>query len=348
MAKLTIRDIARLSGVSKSTVSLVLNDSPRVDPATRRRVTAVMERHSYVPSFAATALSKGSTRLIGMIVPGLTWRMVGTINYGVASVIEGSKYEILLYTSTNDRDYDGVIDRVLGSGLSAGLLVVSHEQPLEPLAQLSREGLPTVLVNTLAVQAELPSIEVDNYAGGVAATRHLMQFGHTRIACVLGRIQFPSFKDRLRGCRDTLAEAGIESDPALDVETGMHEEVIRARTRELLALPERRRPTAIFAFNDHAAFIVMDEIAECGLRVPEDIAVVGFDDIDAASQVRPALTTVRQPFAEMGRRAARMLLELIEPTSGPRGDESGATSFERVVLPTELMARASTGPAPRP
>ncbi|MCL2732060.1 MAG: LacI family transcriptional regulator, partial [Actinomycetia bacterium] len=117
MAKLTIRDIARLSGLSKSTVSLVLNNSPKVDPETRRRVIAVMREHNYVPSFAATALAKGNTGLIGMIVPGLTWRFMADINYGVAKVVEDTKYEIVLFTSTNERDYGGAIDRVMSSGL---------------------------------------------------------------------------------------------------------------------------------------------------------------------------------------------------------------------------------------
>ncbi|GHJ41351.1 LacI family DNA-binding transcriptional regulator [Streptomyces sp. TS71-3] len=345
MGKLTIRDIARLSGLSKSTVSLVLNDSPRVDPATRRRVLAVMERHNYVPSFAATALAKGNTRLIGMVVPGLTWRMVAPINYGVASIIEQSKYEMLLYTATNDRGYDGVIDRVLGSGLSAGLLVVTGDHPLAPLEQLHRDGLPTVLINTLAEEVDLPSVEADNFAGGVAAARHLLSLGHRRIACVLGPLRFPGFHERLRGCRDTLAEAGIAPDPKLDVETGMHEELIRGRTAELLELPQAERPTAFFAFNDPAAFIVLDEVAQHGLRVPEDIAVVGFDDIEAASHVRPSLTTVRQPFVEMGKRAARMLLDLVEPAAGTPGGGAAGPPHERVVLPTELIARASTGPS---
>jgi LacI family transcriptional regulator len=345
MAKLTIRDIARLSGLSKSTVSLVLNDSPRVDPATRRRVLAVMERHNYVPSFAATALAKGSTGLIGMIVPGLTWRMVAPINYGVASVIETSKYEMILYTGTNDQNYEGVIDRVLSSGLSSGLLVVTHDQDLGPLEQLHRDGLPTVVINTLAVKVDLPSVEADNYAGGVAATRHLLELGHRRIACVLGPLGFPAFGERLRGCRDTLADAGVKPDPAFDAETGMHEELIRVRTRELLALPEDQRPTAFFAFNDRAAFIVLDELAEQGFSVPDDLTVVGFDDIEAASHVRPALTTVAQPFVDMGRRAAHMLLDLIDQGK-PAGDRAAAESaaFERVVLPVELMARGSSGP----
>ncbi|MER5915383.1 LacI family DNA-binding transcriptional regulator [Streptomyces sp. NPDC001982] len=340
MAKLTIRDIARLSGLSKSTVSLVLNDSPKVDPETRRRVLAVMRRHNYVPSFAATALAKGNTGLIGMIVPGLTWRFMANINYGVAKVVEDTKYEIVLFTSTNERDYGGAIDRVMSSGLCAGLIVVTHDQqPLDRLVELHRGGLATVLVDTLGAVSDLPAVGADNHTGGLLAGRHLLGLGHRRIASILGPLDHPYVQERRRGLRDALNEAGVEIDPALEVDTSFQEELIRSRVRELLRLPADRRPTALFAYHDSAAFTVLDELAEAGVRVPEEMSVVGFNDIDAAAHVRPALTTVRQPFSDMGRRAADILLAALDGTE-PDGTSS------RIVLPTELIVRDSTAPAP--
>ncbi|MEV6109569.1 LacI family DNA-binding transcriptional regulator [Streptomyces sp. NPDC051940] len=341
MPKLTIRDIALLAGLSKSTVSLVLNNSPKVDPETRRRVLDVMRRHNYVPSFAATALARGNTGLIGMIVPGLTWRFMANINYGVAKVVEGTKYEIVLFTSTNEQDYGGVVDRILSSGLCAGLLVVNHQQPLEPLIELNRGGLPTVLIDTLGSgpATELSSVSADHYAGGLAAGRHLTGLGHRRIASILGPTDHPYVQERLRGLRDAMREAGVEPDPGLEAETGFHAELVRSRTRELLALPTDRRPTAFFAFHDPAAYLVLDEIAASGLRAPEDVSVVGFDDIDASSHVRPALTTVRQPFTDMGRHAAATLLRDLEPADDTEGET-------HLVLPTELIVRDSTGAVP--
>lgn len=340
MAKLTIRDIAQLSGLSKSTVSLVLNNSPKVDPETRRRVVEVMRRHNYVPSFAATALAKGDTGLIGMIVPGLTWRFMADINYGVAVVVEHTKYEIVLFTSTNEQGYDGVVDRILSSGLSAGLLVVAHDrQPLDRLAELNRGGLPIVLIDTLGAQNELPSVGADNYAGGLAAGRHLLELGHRRIASILGPTDHPYVRERLRGLRDALTAADILPDPALEAETGFDHEAIRERTRELMALPAGSRPTAIFAFHDSAAFTLLDELTACGMRVPDDVSVIGFNDIDAASHVRPALTTIRQPFTDMGRRAAQFLLDALNPAAQAAGEQ-------HLVLPTELIVRDSTGAAP--
>lgn len=340
MAKLTIRDIAQLAGVSKSTVSLVLNESPKVDPGTRRHVLEVMRRHNYVPSFAATALSRGNTGLIGMIVPGLTWRFMADINYGVARVIEDTKYEIVLFTNTQESGYGGILDRILTSGLCAGLLVVvAYDQPFEPLVELNRAGTPTVAINTLGRPIALPSVTSDNHAGGVAVGRHLTALGHRRIASVLGPIDHPYVQERRRGLRDALADAGIEPDPALELDTGFVDEAIREQIRGLLALPPGHRPTAVFAYHDPAAFVVLDEIGRCGLKVPDDVSVVGFNDIDAASHLRPALTTVRLPFAEMGSRAAEMVLRAVD-----RPDP--AQPPERVVFPVDLIVRDSTGPVP--
>lgn len=339
MARLTIRDIARLSGLSKSTVSLVLNDSPKVDPETRQRVLDVMRQHNYVPSFAATALANGNTGLIGMIVPGLTWRFMANINYGVAEVVEDTKYEIVLFTSTNESDYGGAIDRVRSSGLCAGLIVVTHDQQsLDRLDDLHRSGLAIVLVDTLGAESDLPAVGADNYTGGLLAGRHLIGLGHRRVASVLGPLDHPFVQERRRGLLDALREAGITPDPGLEADTGFEEAVIRRRTRELLELPPERRPTALFVYHDSAAFTVLDELAEAGVRVPDDISVVGFNDIDAAAHVRPALTTVRQPFADMGHRAAEILLAALDNTE---------TGDNRVVLPTELIVRDSTGPAPK-
>ncbi|MEU4293289.1 LacI family DNA-binding transcriptional regulator [Kribbella sp. NPDC026596] len=354
MAKLTIRDIAALSGLSKSTVSLVLNNSPKVDPATRRHVLAVMRRHRYVPSFAATALAKGSTRLIGMVVPGLSWHMVASINIGVAAVTERSGFDIILYTATNDRDYGSLIDRILTSSMASGLLVVSHEQPLEPLVQLHQEGLPVVLVNTIDADVDLPSVTADNYDGALTAMDHLMQLGHERIACVQGRMVYRCCQDRYRGYLDALRGAGIQPDPELTKPGDFLPDQIRSRSRELFALPPDQRPTAVFAHSDVTAYAVMTAAAEAGLRVPEDVSVIGFDDIESAAQIRPPLTTIQQPFVDMGRRAAEMLLAAIgpndeEPDAAPDGEDAGAepaADLPRLVMPTSLIVRASCGPVP--
>jgi LacI family transcriptional regulator len=344
MERITIRDIARLAGVSKSTVSLVINNSPRVDPATRRRVLAVITRHNYVPSATASALAKGRPPFIGMIVPGLTWRMVAPMNYGVASVVEPSPYEIILYTSTNDHDYAPVIDRMLASGLSAGVLVIVQDQPVQPLLDLHEQGVPVVLINTLGSHVGLPSVEADNYGGALAAVRHLLGLGHRRIVSLAGPMTYPCCQDRQRGYEEALAEAGIPVDPGLTAQTGFHPPAARELVRELLDRPDR--PTAVFAHNDVTAYAAMEAAGDRGLRVPEDVSVVGFDDIPSSAHVRPALTTIGQPFEAMGAKAARMLLAAISPDSPAPADANGEGPSSAVRLPTSLIIRASTGPAP--
>jgi LacI family transcriptional regulator, galactose operon repressor len=353
VTKLTIRDIAALAGVSKSTVSLVLNNSPKVDPGTRRHVLAVIRRHNYVPSFAATALAKGSTRLIGMIVPGLTWHMVASINLGVAEVAERTGFDIILYTATNDRaDYGSVIDRILTSSMVSGLLVVPNLQPLDPLVQLTRDGLPVVVVNTLGTPVDLPCVTVDNYAGAVTAINHLLQLGHERIACVQGLMQFQCCQDRYRGYLDALRAVGIQPDPELTKAGEFSPDTARARSRDLFALPKRQRPTAVFAHSDVTAYAVMKAAADAGLRIPEDVSVIGFDDIESAAQIPPPLTTIRQPFTEMGIRAAELLMAAIRTSNEPTGEVPAGTPAGtpaepvRLEMPTTLIVRASCGPVP--
>ncbi|WP_460531346.1 LacI family DNA-binding transcriptional regulator [Flindersiella endophytica] len=332
---MTIREIARVAGVSKSTVSLVLNNSPKVDPATRDHVLAVMREHNYVPNFQATSLAKGSSPFIGILVPGLSWGMVAAINFGVASVLEPTPYEIILYTSTNERDYSNVVDRILATRLSAGLLVVTHYQPLEPIVELRNHGLPVVVVNTLSTPVDLPCVEADNYTGGCLAARHLLELGHTRIATIQGPMTYRCCRERHQGFRDTLTEAGVKPNNRLVKQGGFDPDTTRDQAKELLSLS--KPPTAIFTHNDNMAYAVMQAAADCGLRIPEDLSLVGFDDNPSSTDVRPALTTVKQPFREMGRHAAELLLAEVEA-----GGEPNKQADNIVRMPTELVVRAST------
>ena len=298
-----------------------------------------MREHNYVPSFAATALARGNTGLIGMIVPGLTWRFMANINYGVAKVVEDTKYEIVLFTSTNERDYGGAIDRVLSSGVCAGLIVVAHDQQaLDRLVDLHRGGLPTVLVDTLGAVSDLPAVGADNYTGGLLVGRHLLGLGHRRIASILGPLDHPYVQERRRGLRDALREAGMEPDPGLEAETGFEEALIRSRTRELLRLPRTaarprcsptttRRPSPCWTSSRRPAFECRRTCRWSG----------------STTSTPPPMCARRSP--RSGSRsptwageAADILLAALDRTEP---DEVP----QRIVLPTELIVRDSTGPA---
>jgi LacI family transcriptional regulator len=335
MAKLTIRDIARLAGVSKSTVSLVLNGSSRVDPTTRDHVLDVIKQHGYVPNAAATSLAGGGSRFLGMIVPSLSWTFVANFNHGVASIVEPSGYEIVLYTSLDEHDYSSVAGRIRGSQLHGGLIVVSSAQDLGPIEELHRDGTPVVLVATLANASTMPTLVVDNAAGARGAVEHLLDLGHRRIGQVAGPRQHPCCRDRSAGYRSALRAAGLKPDPALTVRGGLDGTGVRPKVKDMLSTAHR--PTAVFAHTDYAAFEVMAAAEDCGLRVPEDLSVVGFDDIESASHVRPALTTVRQPFHELGERAAQLLLTAVE------GSADVGEPIREEIQP-ELVVRDSSVP----
>lgn len=356
--KLTIRDIARLAGVSKSTVSRVLNQSASVDAATRELVLRVMKQHDFMPSIAATGL-RGRSRLIGVLVPALTWELMLEIIMSVGQVIENTAYEIILYCCPADKDYREIVDRILATKLIGGLLTMNNSQSLEHLITLHEQGLPVVLVNTPGTRVNLPLVVADNYSGAYQATRHLLQLGHRRIACIQGPSNQACSHDRYRAYCDALREAGLSPDPALCQQGHFSTSSGRVAAEALFALAEP--PTAIFAGNDHTAYGVLDVAKERGIRIPQDVALVGFDDIPPSAQTHPALSTVHQPFRDMGRCATELLLSLLDPQCAfpshwasfaasylPAGPLPGEEDEEmerplQIQLPTNLVVRESCG-----
>lgn len=357
-ARITIRDIARLAGVSKSTVSRVLNRNTNVDPETRERVVQIMQEQGFVPSIAATELARGRNRLIGMlIVPTLTWPLIPAIIQGVAQVVESTPYEIVLYSSHSGKeDIRHVVDRVLATNLTAGILAVIHDQSPRHLIELHEHGLPVVIINTVAARMAIPSVGTDNVGGGYLAVRHLIEQGHRRIGCVLGAVNLPCIDDRYEGYCKALAEAGIQLDPELVLRAEFTPEGGSECARSYFAMAER--PTAIFASNDAMAYGILAAAEALGWQVPADLSVIGFDNNSSSALVRPPLTTMHQPFEEMGQCAAEMLLSLIDQrymasregntqivqANGHLISNGGdGSSPLQVQFPTRLVVRDSSG-----
>lgn len=351
--RLTIQDIARLAGVSKATVSRVLNQKPDVDPETRQRILRIMAEQGFVPSITASGLAGGRTRMVGVLVPSLTWQFIPEILQGVAEIIENSSYELLLYSISPNKDRVAAIDRILDTKLTAGLLVIVPGQALPRLQQLHEEGTPVVVIDDQHLPANLPWVGADNRLGAYHAVRHLINLGHRRIAHIQGPSSYQCSHERYQGYAQALLEAGLMPDPKLIVQGDFEIASGRACARQLLALEER--PTAIFAANDNMAWGVLEVAEDARLRVPDDLAVVGFDDTVPSSHKRPPLTTVRQPFQEMGQRAAEVLLWLVD---SPRPVANGwptPPSLKvpvpapvpldpvRIQLPTSLIVRQSCG-----
>ena len=353
--KLKIKDIASLAGVSKATVSRVLNNRPDVDPATRERIRRIIDEQNFIPSLAAAGLASGRRQLIGMLIPSFSWPLIPELMRGVADVLEDTSYELVLYSIKNadiERDHSEVINRVLATQLTAGLLAVFPGTASPELTRLYNQGFPVVIVDDQRVQTT-PWISVDNLTGAYAAVQHLIKLGHQRIAHIAGPAAYRASHERFEGYRRALLEAGITPDPALTLEGDFMPPSGRACAGKLFALPPEERPTAIFAATDQMAYGVISAAEEYGLSIPRDIALVGFDDDSPSMHVYPPLTTVRQPYYEMGEQGLKLLLSLLDT---PRDNLSGTTRAvrkaeeaaagtqpTRILLPTNLVVRASCG-----
>lgn len=354
-------NIARLAGVSTATVSRVLNQKPDVDPATRERILRIMEEQGFVPNIAAPGLAGKRSRLLGVLVPSLTWPLIPELMRGIGEIVEKTSYELILYSITDvqhEKDHSDVIDRIVRTRLAAGLLAVFPGPTVKHLAKLHSPKFPVVLIDDQGIPPEgTPWISVDNRMGAYEATRHLIRLGHRRIAHIQGPLKYQVSHDRYQGYCDALNEAGIPLDPALVREGDFMPLTGRICANAFFDLPAGQRPTAIFAGSDYMAYGAIAAAEQRGLHVPEDIAVVGFDDNPSSAHMQPALTTVRQPFYEMGCHATKLLLALFEAPRAANnfnsnGHIAGITSpvipdTFRVKMPTNLIVRASCGASQR-
>ena len=351
-ARSTIQDIARLAGVSKTTVSRVLNNKPDVDPATRERILRIIDEQNFIPSMAASGLASGRRQLIGMLIPSFSWPLIPELMRGVADVLEDTSYELVLYSikdTDREQDHSEVINRVLATQLTAGVLAVFPGTASPVLTRLYNQGFPVVIVDDQRVQTT-PSIGVDNLAGAYMAVRHLIKLGHRRIAHIAGPPAYLASHERYEGYRRALLEAGVTPDPELLLEGDFMPPSGRACARKLFALSPEKRPTAIFAATDQMAYGVLSAAEACGLTIPRDVALVGFDDDSPSTHVHPPLTTVRQPYYEMGEQGLKLLLSLLDSsrenpsgtarTISKAGEEAQPA---RILLQTHLVVRASCG-----
>jgi DNA-binding LacI/PurR family transcriptional regulator len=311
----TIRDVARHAGVSVATVSRVLNDVPVVRTEMRERVREAIGELGYRPSSAARSLSLGRAQAIGVVAPFFTSASVVERLRGVVERVGERGYDLMLYdVETPVQRVDAFRDFARRARVD-GLLVISLPLVADEVATLRRENLPVVLVD--ADHADVTHVAIDDVRGGELATEHLLARGHRRVGFIgdvaANPFGFTSSGWRWRGMRGALARAGIVPDAALE-RFGRHQrEDAGVLATHLLSAPDR--PTAVFAASDTQAIGVLEAARSLGLRVPEDVAVIGFDDIEVASLLE--LTTVRQPLRQSGARGTDLLLAAIEGVEPP-------------------------------
>jgi DNA-binding LacI/PurR family transcriptional regulator len=340
----TISDVAAHAGVGLGTVSRVLNGSSQVSDATRARVLAAIEALDYRPSPLARGLSRGRSQTIGVLVPFFTQASAVERLRGVVAAIGDSGYDLVLFDVESPHHRDEHLAALTRRDRADGLLVLSLPPPPDQLARLVEAGVPVVLVD--ARGEGVPSVITDDVEGGRIATRHLVELGHERIGFI-GETPENPFGFTATALRERgYAEVAGGIDPAL-VRYCAHERAeAQAAATDLVA--GSPRPTAIFASSDVQATGVLAAAAALGLQVPEDLSVVGFDDIEVSAYA--GLTTVRQPLFESGRLGAQLLLAALagdeRPWSDgdPEADPEGSMTHQ---LPLELVVRATTSP-PRP
>lgn len=335
MARLTLEDIAELSGVSRSTVSRVINDQRSVRPEVRERVWRVIEDTGYQPNLAAKALATNRTGVIGLVIPRVVASLFTDPYFphlieGISQGCNANSLTLSLFLFHSQDEERMIHKRVLRTGLIDGVIVASSliDDPLIP--QLIEQGTPAVVIGRPDQNPQASYVDVDNFTGAFMAANHLLRLDFRRVATITGPLNTVPGLDRLQGYREALKSRGQRETPELVVEGDFSEAGGYSAMHHLLP----SEPDAVFIASDTMALGAIQAIEEAGLKVPDDIAIAGFDDLPPAGLARIPLTTVRQPVGQTGMIAVNTLLEILE---------HGNTPPRRLVLDTQLVIRDSCG-----
>jgi len=328
-SRVTIRDVAALAGVSHQTVSRVINGHERVTPETRQRVMRAIDDLGYRPNEVARSMAQGRTRLLACFSPNL-------IDYTFASLIEGAEqmarqqgYFLLSASAPDEETFACLVEELIHSRRADGLIVFNPYSD----GRYTRmpKGVPGVYAGVHTPTEELDTISLDDKEGGRIAAQHLLSLDHRRIACLTGPITEECTRERLAGLANALGDAGARSEDCVNFEGDWSVESGYRATQMLLR--SGHEISAICAQNDRMAIGAIHALREAGLHVPQDVSVIGFDDIPLAAYINPPLTTIRQVPYDIGQVAARLLIERVEqPTR----------AVQHLLLPAKLIVREST------
>ncbi len=321
-SRVKLADVAAHAGVSVATVSKVVNERYGVSKETVDRVRSSIDELGYAGNLSASSLRSSRTNVLGILVAAFEPYSAELLK-GASRVAEDSEYELLAFTGRNAPGWERRSLARLGGTLIDGAILVT------PTVVSANAPIPVVAVDPHYGPSDLAWVDADSYRGARLATEHLIGLGHRRIGLLGGRRDLDSAVLRERGYRDSMTAAGIDLDESLVRDAGYEAEPALVAARELLQRGDR--PTAIFAANDMSALSVVAVAKSLGIRVPEDLSVVGFDDVPDAALANPPLTTVRQPLQRMGEEAMKLLLDLLGDVDRPR----------HVRLPVELVQRAT-------
>jgi LacI family transcriptional regulator len=333
-ARVTLRDVARVSGVHPGTASRALNEETRalVNEDTARRVLEAAEQLGYRPNPIARGLKTNRSYTIGVLIPDLTNPLFPPILRGIEDRLEESGYTPLMANTDNDPERERIDWHAMRARQVDGIVAATARRDHELLDELLESGIPVVLVNRRAPDSGVPSATADDRQGIRLAVGHLAELGHERIAHIAGPLELSTGLDRHEGFHEAMRELGLEPDPELVVVTGAFTEAEGAKACAEL-LDRGAGPTAIAAANDLIALGCYDVFAERGIACPDEISVVGFNDMPFAGRFQPPLTTIRIPHYEIGMAAAELMLENLLNGGAPPRD---------IRLEPSLVVRGST------
>jgi LacI family transcriptional regulator len=333
MARPTLSTVAKKVGVSKMTVSRVINNRPGASPELRKKILDAIKEIGFVPSASARSLASGRSNLIGVIVPDIVSEWIIPLLLGIGSEAENRGFQMLLRSTGHDqasaRDSQNLL---FESNHTAGLIFASWHIPISFPLRLAKKDIPVVVVDGYSRPTSLQWVSTDDREGAAAVVRHLVELGHRRIAFIGGGEEPYLAKSRLAGFMEGLAANGLSSEDAIILQGDFTIESGRRLGSEILSMT--KRPTAIFAASDPIAIGVLQIAHDLALSIPRDFSLVGFDDTLASTTV-PALTTVKRDYKEMGRMAVRLLADQLD------GFVQQGTTVQ-MDLPTQLIIRQST------
>jgi LacI family transcriptional regulator len=333
-ANVTIKDVARLSGVSPMTVSRVINDSERVSPDTRRRVEHAILELGYVPSRLARGLSRQRTRTLALVVPDVANPFFTLIVRGAEDFARRADYRVILCDTRADLNVEReVIEEMIAHRVEGIVIAPVSDRSKPHLRRLASFGVPFVLIDRTVPGIDADVVLGDSVGGARRLVDHLISLGHRRIGFIVESDEVSTARDRRRGYEAALAAAGIPLDPALVANATVDPSGGFEGMQRLLGL--EHRPTAVFTVNNLVALGAIEAVRDAGLEVPDDIALVCFDDIEYASRLHPFLTVMEQPAETFGTLGTQLLLERIDGRSTERR--------RLVVLPAEFVVRKSCG-----
>jgi LacI family transcriptional regulator, galactose operon repressor len=329
----TIGELAKMAGVSKTTVSRVINNKPDVDPATRERILELIAQYEFQPNAFAVAISQQKSRHIGLLIPHEAEYVFSNPFYtevmrGVSTEVDDQDYYLVMCYA-HEENYMDIYKQKRVDGF---VLLSPGSFHRHIIHSLTTSSVPFVSTAKVFEEENMVYVDVDNFYGATLIMEHLVGLGHRRIAYI-GKPTLQSSIDRLNGYRTVMSKYGLPNDPTLELVVDSST-ADRGHDYTLELICGKDAPTAIFLANDIMAFGAIQAVQECGRRVPDDISIVGFDDIPFARFTNPPLTTIRQPSFEKGIQAARTLIQFFEQKTQP----------ESSILPVELVVRATTGP----